>query len=248
MKYRNLSIWKNIDKPLFLFYLILSAVGYLVMYSSNYNGFEIQEFLWNTNYGKQLLWLILTFFLGLFILLTDGNFIKNSSYFIYAIVIISLIIVLFMPPIKGARSWFYFSSFSIQPSEFIKLGLSLALAKLLSDVGSKFQDVRTKLKAFLLIVTPAILIAIQPDPGTMLVFSCFIFVLYREGLSGNFLLIGLFTVLIAIVGIFLKASSSVFFIGSNAVSGNFFFGFILIIGFLISFLIIRYFVLPRYRK
>ena len=237
MKYRNLSIWKNIDKPLFLFYLILSAVGYLVMYSSNYNGFEIQEFLWNTNYGKQLLWLILTFFLGLFILLTDGNFIKNSSYFIYAIVIISLIIVLFMPPIKGARSWFYFSSFSIQPSEFIKLGLSLALAKLLSDVGSKFQDIRTKLKAFLLIVTPAILIAIQPDPGTMLVFSCFIFVLYREGLSGNFLLIGLFTVLIAIVGIFLKASNSVFFIGSNAVSGNFFFGFILIIGFLISFLI-----------
>ena len=79
------------------------------------------------------------FFLGLFILLTDGNFIKNSSYFIYAIVFILLIIVLFMPPIKGARSWFYFSSFSIQPSEFIKLGLSLALAKLLSDVGSKFR-------------------------------------------------------------------------------------------------------------
>ena len=123
--------------------------------------------------------------------------------------------VLFMNPIKGARSWFYFSSFSIQPSEFIKLGLSLALAKLLSDLGSKFQDFRTKLKAFFLIVSPAILIAIQPDPGTMLVFSCFIFVLYREGLSGNFLLIGLFTILIAIVGIFLKSSNSVFFIGSN---------------------------------
>ena len=69
MKYRNLSIWKNVDKPLFLFYFILSIIGYLVMYSSNYNGFEIQDFLWNTNYGKQLIWLILTFFLGVFILL-----------------------------------------------------------------------------------------------------------------------------------------------------------------------------------
>ena len=248
MKYRNLSIWKNVDKPLFSFYFILSLIGYLVMYSSTYNGVEAQDFLWNTNYGKQLIWLILTFFLGLFVLLIDGNFIKNSSYFIYAIVTLLLVIVLFMNPIKGARSWFYFSSFSIQPSEFIKLGLSLALAKLLSDVGSKFQDFRTKLKAFFLIVSPAILIAIQPDPGTMLVFSCFIFVLYREGLSGNFLLIGLFTILIAIVGIFLKSSNSVFFIGSNAVSGNLLFGFILCIGFLFSFLIIRYFVLPRYRK
>jgi rod shape determining protein RodA len=56
-----------------------------------------------------------------------------------------------------------------------------ALAKLLSDVGSKFQDFKTKLKAFFIIIIPAILIAVQPDPGTMLVFTCFIFVLYREG-------------------------------------------------------------------
>ena len=54
MKYRNLSIWKNVDKPLFLFYFILSIIGYLVMYSSNYNGFEIQDFLWNTNYESNL--------------------------------------------------------------------------------------------------------------------------------------------------------------------------------------------------
>ena len=185
MKYRNLSIWKNVDKPLFYFILHF-LIGYLVMYSSNYNGFEIQDFLWITNYGKQLIWLILTFFFGVFILLIDGNFIKNSSYFIYGIVILLLVIVLFMPPIKGATSWFYFSSFLFQPSELIKLGLSLALAKLLSDVGSKFQDFRTKLKAFLLIVTPAILIAIQPDPGTMLVFSCFVLFFTEKSLSKTF--------------------------------------------------------------
>jgi rod shape determining protein RodA len=218
------------------------------MYSSTFKGLNIQTDFWSTNYGKQLIWIIITFFAGFFILLLDGSFIKNTAYFTYGFVLLLLILVLLMSPTKGARSWFYFSGFSIQPSEFIKLALSLSLAKLLSDVGSRFQEFRTKLTTFFMIIIPALLIAVQPDPGTMLVFACFIFVLYREGLSGNFLLIGLFTMLIAVVGIFLKASNSVFYLAGNAISGNIFFGFILILGFIFSFLIIRYFVLPRYRK
>tara|TARA_B100001564_G_scaffold8086_1_gene6911 strand:- start:220 stop:1461 length:1242 start_codon:yes stop_codon:yes gene_type:complete len=218
------------------------------MYSSTFKGLDIQSDFWSANYGKQLIWIIITLFAGFFILLLDGSFIKNTAYFTYGFILLLLILVLLMPPIKGARSWFYFSGFSIQPSEFIKLTLSLSIAKLLSDVGSRFQEFRTKLKAFFMIIIPALLIAVQPDPGTMLVFACFIFVLYREGLSGNFLLIGLFTVLIAVVGIFLKASNSVFYLAGNAISGNIFFGLILILGFIFSFLIIRYFVLPRYRK
>jgi rod shape determining protein RodA len=248
MKYRNLSIWRNIDKPLLIMYLLLSAIGYLIMYSSTFKGINIQTEFWSTNYGKQLIWIIITLFTGLFILLLDGSFIKNTAYFTYGFILLLLILVLLTPPIKGARSWFYFTTFSIQPSEFIKLTLSLSLAKLLSDVGSRFQEFRTKLKAFFLIIIPALLIAVQPDPGTMLVFACFIFVLYREGLSGNFLLIGLFTVLIAVVGIFLKASNSIFHLAGNAISGNIFFVLIIILGFIFSFLIIRYFVLPRYRK
>ena len=146
MSYRNLSIWKNIDKPLLLMYFLLTIIGYFIMYSSTYKGLNVEDVFWVSNYGKQLTWIIITFFLGFFILLLDGSFIKNTAYFTYGIVLLLLIIVLFMPPIKGARSWFYFNSFSIQPSEFIKLTLSLALAKLLSDVGSKFQDFKTKLK------------------------------------------------------------------------------------------------------
>jgi rod shape determining protein RodA len=229
-------------------YLLLSFIGYFIMYSSSFKGINIQTEFWSANYGKQLIWIIITLFAGLFILLLDGSFIKNTAYFTYGFILLLLILVLLTPPIKGARSWFYFTTFSIQPSEFMKLTLSLSLAKLLSDVGSRFQEFRTKLKAFFLIIIPALLIAVQPDPGTMLVFACFIFVLYREGLSGNFLLIGLFTVLIAVVGIFLKASNSVFNLAGNAISGNIFFVLILILGFVFSFLIIRFFVLPRYRK
>ena len=136
MKYRNLSIWRNIDKPLLIMYMLLSVIGYFIMYSSTFKGLDIQSDYWSANYGKQLIWIIITLFAGFFILLLDGSFIKNTAYFTYGFVLLLLILVLLMPPIKGARSWFYFSSFSIQPSEFIKLTLSLSIAKLLSDVGS----------------------------------------------------------------------------------------------------------------
>ena len=154
MKYRNLSIWRNIDKPLLIMYLLLSVIGYFIMYSSTFKGLDIQSDFWSTNYGKQLIWIIITLFSGFFILLLDGSFIKNTAYFTYGFVLLLLILVLLTPPIKGARSWFYFSGFSIQPSEFIKLTLSLSIAKLLSDVGSRFQEFRTKLKAFFMIIIP----------------------------------------------------------------------------------------------
>ena len=81
MKYRNLSICRNIDKPLLIMYLLLSAIGYLIMYSSTFKGINIQTEFWSTNYGKQLIWIIITLFTGLFILLLDGSFIKNTAYF-----------------------------------------------------------------------------------------------------------------------------------------------------------------------
>ena len=102
MKNRNLSVWKNIDKPLVILYLVLSVMGYLIMYSSSYKGIELQEFFWNTVYGKQLVWILLTIILGILLLIIDGNFIKNSSYYLYGFVLILLIVVLFMPPIKGS--------------------------------------------------------------------------------------------------------------------------------------------------
>lgn len=248
MIYRNLSIWKNIDKYLLVLYILLLIGGYLTIYSSSFKGFDVQENYWSTGYGKQMIWIIISIVIGFILLLIEGSLIQNSSYLVYIIVSILLIAVLFMPPVKGVSSWFQFGGFSIQPSEFAKLATSLAFAKYLSNVNSRFQDFKTRIKAGLLVIFPALLIILQPDAGTMLVFVGFVFVLYREGLSGNFLLIGLFALLIATVGIFLKASNSNFFIGDMPVSGNLFFGFVLMIGFVISFFIIKFFVLPRFRK
>lgn len=248
MIYRNLSIWKNIDKYLLVLYLLLLVAGYATIYSSSFKGFDIEQYYWSTSYGKQMIWIIISIVIGAIILLIEGSLIQNTSYTMYIVVLVLLIAVLFMPPVKGVSSWFQFGGFSIQPSEFAKLVTSLAFAKFLSNVNSRFQDFKTRIKAGLLVILPAILIIMQPDAGTMLVFVGFVFVLYREGLSGNFLLIGLFAVLIATVGIFLKASNSNFSLGDLKISGNLFFGFVLLLGFLFSFFIIRYFVLPRFRK
>ncbi len=218
------------------------------MYSSSFEGFNFEENFWNTSYGKQMIWIIISVIVGSFILLIEGSLIQNSSYLLYIIVCILLIIVLFMPPVKGVSSWFQFGGFSVQPSEFAKLATSLAFARFLSNINTRFQDYRTRIKAGCLVILPSILIILQPDAGTMLVFIGFVFVLYREGLSGNFLLIGLFAVLIATIGIFLKASNYNLYLSTWKISGNLFFGFILILGFIFSFLIIRYFVLPRFRK
>lgn len=244
---RRISIWKYIDKYLLILFLLLLLGGYMTIYSSSYDGIDVGDF-WSTSSGKQLIWVIISLVVGSIVLLIEGSFIHNSSYIVYIIVLLLLVGVLFMPAIKGAKSWFQFGSFSIQPSEFAKLSCSLAFARYLSSINVKFQDFRTRIKVLSILIFPAILIVLQPDPGTMLVFVSFVFVMYREGLSGNILLIGLFAIVIAVIGIFLKASeTNVDLLGVN-VSGNMFFGFILLLISILSFFIIKFFVLPRFRK
>lgn len=185
---RRISIWKYIDKYLLILFLLLLLGGYMTIYSSSYDGIDVGDF-WSTSSGKQLIWVIISLVVGSIVLLIEGSFIHNSSYIVYIVVLLLLVGVLFMPAIKGAKSWFQFGSFSIQPSEFAKLSCSLAFARYLSSINVKFQDFRTRIKVLSILIFPAILIVLQPDPGTMLVFVSFVFVMYREGLSGNILLI-----------------------------------------------------------
>ena len=205
---RGKSIWKSIDKYLLGLFLSILILGLATIFSSTYEGDSISLFDFSTIYGKQFVWVIISLIIGVFILLLEGQFIKNMSYIIYGVVLFLLIGVLFMDPIKGAKSWFQIGSMSIQPSEFAKLACSLVVAKYLSSVNVKIQDAKTRLIVLVLLLVPAFLIMIQPDPGTMLVFFAFIFVMYREGLSGNVLLSGFFAVLIVVIAIFLKASET----------------------------------------
>lgn len=269
---RQINVWKRIDKWFLLLYLALVVMGFSTVYASSFNDDMASIFSWSEEYGKQFYWILISVFIGLLILLMEGSFLKNSSFIVYGVVIVLLIIVLFMPAIKGAHSWFSIGGFTIQPAEFAKLACAMAFAKYMSTTGVKIETFKTKFNVFLLLFFPMLLIVLEPDPGTGLVFLSFIFVMYREGLSGNFLIMGLFALIVGVIAVYI-ASFETIEINQLAInemiangetyneknyqdisrpngffSSNYLLGLFMLLVGVFGILIVRFFVLPRYRK
>lgn len=185
------SIFQNIDWWLVLLYLILVFMGWINIYASVFNEEHQSITDFSQKYGKQLIWIITSLALALFILIIDGNFYAAFAYPLYGISIISLIAVLFLgTEISGSKSWFRFGEIGIQPAEFAKFATNMALAKYLSSLNIKLTDNRTKITSALILGLPLVLILMENETGVALVFLSFILTLYREGLSGNYLLLG----------------------------------------------------------
>ena len=179
--------------------------GWLNIYAAVYNEEFQSIFDTSQRYGKQLLWIGTATLLGAVILFIDERFFATFGYLIYGIIILLLITVILVgSETKGATSWFAIGGFKIQPSEFSKFATNLALAKYLSTINIRLDHLKTKLAAAAIIGLPAVLILLQNDTGSALVYGAFIFVLYREGLSGNFLLIGLFAAVLFVITLLLQ--------------------------------------------
>ena len=179
-----------------LLYFLLVLIGWVNVYAAVYNQEHQNIFDLSQNYGKQLIWISTSAFLALVILIIDAKFFSTFSYVIYLLVIVMLIgVLLFGKEIAGSKSWFQIGSFSLQPSEFAKFATALALAKYLSKIDLNINRFTTKMVAAMIIIAPAVLILLQHDTGSAIVFFALILVLYREGLSGNILLLGLFVAL-----------------------------------------------------
>ncbi|MEO8087998.1 MAG: rod shape-determining protein RodA [Bacteroidota bacterium] len=185
------SILQNIDRWLVVIFLLLVGMGWLSIYAAVYND-EHQSIMDLTqNYGKQAIWIGGAFLIALSILIIDGKFFAAFSYPIYIVFILLLLVVLVVArDVKGAVSWIDIGSFKLQPSEFAKFATNMALAKFLSTLDIKMKDMKTKVVSLLIIGLPAALILLQNDTGSAMVYTAFIFVLYREGLSGNILIFG----------------------------------------------------------
>lgn len=242
------KILGDIDWILVFLYLLLVSFGLSNIYSSVYSDVNPSFFSLNTEHGKQFMWFGISLFLGLLILLVDGSFIKKNAYWVYIFTMVLLFFVLFTSPINGARSWFGFGSFGIQPSEFAKIGISLALAKFISELGLNFKDISNKVKIAIILGIPSILVLLQPDAGTFIIFISFVLVLYREGLSGNIILFGIIAVIVAVVTLLVADNS--FFLPFTKIKmtgkfGIFLFISLLAIGFLVA---VKQFILPRNRK
>ena len=242
------AIIYNVDWVLVLLYVVLVGLGLSNIYSSVFNPDHPMIFDLSQEYGKQLMWIGVSLFLGFSILLIDGSFIKKNAYWIYGATMLLLFFVLFTRPIHGARSWFGFGSFGIQPSEFAKIGISLALAKYISEMGVNVSDLKSKFRIALILGVPSALVLLQPDAGTFIVFVSFVLVLYREGLSGNIILFGIIAIIVAIITLLVADTTFFFPFTKIKMTGKFgIFIFITILSGLFLILVKNY-ILPRNRK
>jgi len=193
------NLFSNIDWTLVILYLVLVLLGWINIYAAVYNEDFSSIFDISQSYGKQLIWIASSVFLGLVILLTDARFFSTFAYLIYGATILLLVFVLgFGTEISGSKSWFQIGGFAIQPAEFAKFATNLAIARFFSSQNLNIKDLRTRIIPLLIMGLPALLILFQNDTGSALVYSAFILVLYRLGLSGNFLVIGVLIVVIAL--------------------------------------------------
>ena len=192
----------NIDWLSILLYAILVLIGWVNIYAAVYNETYQSIFDLSQNYGKQLLWIIVSTIIGISILIIDSRFFNVFAYFIYGAVILLLISVLFIgKEVNGAKAWIQIGSFSLQASEFGKFATALFLAKYMSSAKRNLGLGLGLLQVGFFIFLPAIIILLQKDTGSAMVYSAFILVLFREGLSGNWLIIAFFAALLFVLAL-----------------------------------------------
>jgi rod shape determining protein RodA len=209
------GIFHNIDWITVLIYLVLITIGWMNIYAAVYN--EQHYIITDTSqkYGKQMIWIVTSLLLAFIILIIDENFYTAFPYLIFGIFLLANIAVPFLGrEVKGSRSWFRFGDFGVQPAEFMKFATNLALAKFLSNQNIKIADYKNTFITLLLIGVPLIIIKVlQDETGLAIVFVAFIFTLYREGLSVNYLLLGFLAIVLFILALLINNVYLLVFIG-----------------------------------
>ncbi|OUR94387.1 rod shape-determining protein RodA [Flavobacteriales bacterium 34_180_T64] len=184
-------------------FLLLVGFGWINIVSASHVGEVIDYFDMSQPYGKQLVFILLTFVLIAIILSIEAKFYERFSSIIYIIAILSLIGLLIGlgKNVNGATSWYAIGGMTIQPSEFAKFATSLAVAKYISDLQTNLKTRRDQLKTIVIILIPAFLILLQNDAGSTIVYASFFFVFYREGLQQIYLIIGTIILVISVLSL-----------------------------------------------
>ncbi|NIK93037.1 FtsW/RodA/SpoVE family cell cycle protein [Mangrovimonas sp. CR14] len=185
-----------------IIFLLLVGFGWLNILSASHSGETIEYLDFSKSYGKQLLFILLTFGLIVMILSIEAKFYERFASIIYLASMLSLAgLFIFGKNVNGATSWYGIGGMTFQPSEFAKAATALAVAKYLSDLQTDIKTFKGQLQAFAILVVPAILILLQNDAGSTLVYGSFIFVFYREGLPHQYLTLLISTVVMSILSL-----------------------------------------------
>lgn len=202
MAIRNVNLWRSIDWFTIILYLVLVTFGWLSICGATYD-FGDPDFLqFDTFTGKQLLWIGCAMVLSLVLLNIEKKYYEMMAYPVYTAFIILLAITIFIAPdINGSHSWLKLGPISIQPAEFSKFATALCLARLLSTYGFSMSKRSDMAKMLLVVVLPMLLIVLQNETGSALVYLSFFLVLYREGMTGSLLAVGVCAVLYFVIGV-----------------------------------------------
>ncbi len=227
MKTRG-NILLNVDWVLIGVYLALCLIGVLNIYAADFNPINSDFFNLENRSGKQALWIGASLLIGITIMSFDSKFFKSVSPIIFVVVCLSqVVVILFAEEVNGARAWLKIGPFKLQPAEFSKFATALFLSSYLGtflnekntdeasieEIGkglSRFMkgkkvfslsdiDILRQVVPIVIVFIPVILIMLQNDTGTALVFGAFFFVFYREGVIGRVFIIGLLAIVLAIV-------------------------------------------------
>jgi rod shape determining protein RodA len=193
MMKREDSISGNLDWPTIGLYVALVLLGWINIYAVVYDE-SVQQpiFSMSLNSGRQLMFILASFFIIGGIVILDMRVYETFAYILYGVVMIMLFLVpIIGKEVGGNKAWLGIGSFGVQPSEFAKSIVALTVAKYISSVGFRMDNLRNQAILFGLVGLPMALILLQKDTGTALVFTSFILVFFREGMSPFLMIVGI---------------------------------------------------------
>ena len=200
---RSVNVWKSVDKLTIFLYVVLVFVGWISIYAASYDYDQASIFDFAERSGKQLVWIGLSFILASAIMLIDSRMFEIYAYMIYIAFMLLLVFTFIVADeVKGSRSWLTITdSIRLQPAEFAKFATALAIAKMFNGYNFKFTKPANFFKVVGLVLLPMLLIVMQQETGSALVYLSFIFMMYREGMTGLVLFGGICAILYFVLGI-----------------------------------------------
>ena len=199
--HRGRGLAQSIDWSLVICYLLLILIGWVNIYASIHSTEPSSIFDWTCRSGKQAVWIGTSFILaGIILFALNPRIYEGLSVPIYLFTLGLLVAVIFLGiEVKGSRSWFEFGPIRFQPAEISKISTSLLLATVMSQLGYRIGRIRDFIITALIILVPMMIIVLQSETGSALVYIGFIFMLYREGLSGWLIFIAGMAILLFIL-------------------------------------------------
>ena len=199
---RQESLTGKLDWLTVVLYAMLVLFGWAVIYSSSYSGDGKSVFDSTVNSGKQSQWIVASIVIAAIILIVDSRFYTTFSYVFYVLLMLFVVLVMFVGvEVKGQRNWIRIGGFQMQPSEMAKFAVSLAVAKFLSGLNVDIRKWKDKWRVFAIIGIPMLLVLIQGDAGSAIVFVALALVLFREGLESYYLIVGASVAVLAVLAL-----------------------------------------------